>query len=311
MEFSHTTVLLNEAVESLNIKPDGIYIDGTAGGGGHSAKILEKLTNGKLISIDRDPDAIEVVKKRFENNPCSVVVKSNYSDLKNVANSLGFLKVNGVLLDLGVSSWQFDCAERGFSYHKEAPLDMRMSKEGVSAYDLVNTYTAEQLSRIFAEYGEEKFAYKIAKLIEKKRTLEPIKTTTQLADIISAAYPAAAKRDAHPARKVFQALRIAVNGEIEALKPSLESAFDLLENGGRLAVITFHSIEDRIVKQCMNEWTKGCICPKDFPICVCGRTPAAKLVYKHPVIPSDEEIEQNNRSRSAKLRACEKLHDRY
>ncbi|MDD5923230.1 MAG: 16S rRNA (cytosine(1402)-N(4))-methyltransferase RsmH [Clostridia bacterium] len=309
MEFKHITVLLNEAVDSLGIKPDGVYIDGTAGGGGHSAEILKKLTTGKLISIDRDPDAIKTVSERFKGNPNSVIVQSNYSEMAQVAEDLGIDKVDGVLLDLGVSSWQLDCAERGFSYHKDAFLDMRMSQNGTSAYDLVNGCSVAELTRIFTEYGEEKFAYKIAKDIVKKREDAPIRSTLELADIISGAYPAAARRDGHPARKVFQALRIAVNGEIEKLEESLQSAFELLGENGRLAVITFHSIEDRIVKRKMAEWMQGCTCPRDFPVCVCGKTPAAKLLYKRPLEPSAQEIEQNNRSRSARLRVCIKLHE--
>ena len=309
MEFSHVTVLLNEAVESLDIKPNGIYIDGTAGGGGHSAEILKKLKTGKLISIDRDPDAIKTVTERFKGNDCSIIVKSNYSEMESVIENLGIDRVDGILLDLGVSSWQLDCAERGFSYHKEALLDMRMSKEGLSAYDLVNTASISELTGILTRFGEEKFAYKIAKDIVRQREVSPIETTTQLAELVKNAYPAAARRNGHPARKTFQALRIAVNGELDKLKESLESAFRILNVGGRLSVITFHSIEDRIVKQTMAQWIKGCTCPKDFPVCICGKTPMAKLLFKRGLVPTEKEIEINNRSRSAKLHTCIKLHD--
>ena len=309
MEFSHVTVLLDEAISALNIKPDGIYVDATAGGGGHSSEIIKRLTTGKLICIDKDPDAIEVLKKRFEKNTNCTVVNADFTELKNILNGLRIEKIDGILMDLGVSSWQLDCGERGFSYHKDAFLDMRMSKEGTSCYDLVNTLSAEELTRILIKYGEEKFARRIALNIVSQRGKAPIRTTLELAEIVKSSYPAAQRRDAHPARKTFQALRIAVNKETERLEKVLADAFDVLNAGGRIAVITFHSIEDRIVKNEMLRFQKGCICPKDFPVCVCHRTPASKPVYRHPVLPSNEEIENNFRSRSAKLRACEKIHE--
>ncbi len=311
LEFAHKTVLLNEAVQALDIKPDGIYIDGTAGGGGHSAEILKRLTTGTLVSIDRDPDAIETVTQRFKGNKCSKIVQSEFSQMDRAIEALGITSVDGILLDLGVSSWQLDSAERGFSYHKDAPLDMRMSQSGVTAAELVNTLSAKELARIFTQYGEEKFAFRIANNIVKKRENSLIETTGELAEIIKESYPASARRDGHPARKAFQALRIAVNGELDELETGLEKSFRLLKSGGILAVITFHSIEDRIVKKAMAKWCKGCICPGDFPVCVCNRTPAAELVFRHPLEPSEEELKDNNRSRSARLRACRKIHEPY
>ena len=293
MEFSHKSVLLKEAVSALNVKPDGIYVDGTAGGGGHSAEILKHLTTGKLISIDQDPDAIETVTKRFENEKCSIVVQSNFSQMKSIVNNLGYSGVDGVLLDLGVSSHQLDDAERGFSYHKDAPLDMRMSQKGRTAAEIVNDSSVKELTDILIKYGEEKFAYRIAREIARRREEAPIVTTLQLASAVKAAYPAAARRDGHPARKTFQAIRIAVNGELDILSDSLQSAFDILNKDGRLAVITFHSLEDRIVKHKMSEWCKGCVCPPDFPVCVCGRKPKAHLTIKKSIEPSKSEIEEN------------------
>ena len=303
MEFSHIPVLLTETIQALAIKPNGIYVDGTAGGGGHSAEILKRLKAGRLISIDQDPDAIETVTKRFFGNGNSMVVQANFSQMDTIVRSLGFEGVDGVLLDIGVSSRQLDTAQRGFSFHHEAPLDMRMSKQGTTAYELVNTLPYVELTKIIRTYGEEKFAGPIIKTREK----EAIRTTTQLAEIIKSAVPAARRRDGHPARKTFQALRIAVNGELDRLSQGLDAAFSILKPGGRLAVISFHSLEDRIVKQRMAMWCQGCTCPKDFPICVCGKKPKAKLIFKKPVEASAQELQENPRSRSAKLRAIEKL----
>ena len=306
MEFSHVSVLLDESVEGLAIKPDGIYVDGTVGGAGHSRKIAEKLTSGGLlIALDRDPDAVRIAAERL-NGYNAKVIRSNYSDLRFVLDSLGIEKTDGVLLDLGVSSHQLDTAERGFSYHKDAPLDMRMSQEGISAYDIVNNYTKEQLSKIIFEYGEEKFSRKIASEIVLKRQEKPVETTLELAEIIKSSVPAAVRREKNPCKKTFQAIRIAVNGEFEHLSKGLDAAFYSLKTGGRLAVITFHSLEDRIVKQRFSGWCKGCICPPDFPQCVCGRIPEGKLVNKKPIEARTDELEQNNRSRSAKLRIIER-----
>lgn len=307
MNFTHVPVLLDETIELLNIKPDGIYVDGTAGGGGHSSAILKRLDTGKLISIDRDPDAIEVCRERLSSYPQSVVVRGVYSDMTDILCGLGIEKVDGVLLDIGVSSHQLDTAQRGFSYKEEAPLDMRMSQESVSAADIIEKYTWQELAEIFSKYGEEKFSARIARRICDERKTNPIRTTTQLADIISQAVPAAARRNGNPARKVFQAIRIEVNKELSELENGIKSAFEMLSVGGRLAVITFHSLEDRIVKKQMHEWTRGCVCPPECPICICGNLPKARLVTQKPKEPSQEEIERNPRSRSSKLRVCEKL----
>lgn len=301
MEFNHISVLLREVISSLDIKPDGIYIDGTAGGAGHSLEIAKRLTTGRLIALDRDPDAVKTAGERLAAYPAQVI-KSNFSDMDTVVKSIGIEKVNGILLDLGVSSYQLDTAERGFSYHKDATLDMRMSREGITARELVNTLTAEALAEIFRNYGEEKFAYRIALKIVERRAKEPIVSTLQLAETIASAVPAAARRDGHPARRCFQALRIAVNGEMESLSSALDKAFDLLAPEGRLAVITFHSLEDRMVKLRFKEYCTGCVCPPDIPVCVCGRTPAGRLLTRKPIEPSAEELRQNPRSRSAKLR---------
>ena len=301
MEFKHVSVLFNETIDSLNIKPDGIYVDGTAGGAGHSKGIAQRLTTGKLIALDRDPDAVAVATERLKGLSAQVI-KSNFSDMDKALESLNIKSVDGILLDLGVSSYQLDNGERGFSYHKNAPLDMRMSKDGVTAEELVNTLDENSLAKIFRDYGEEKFAYKIAMRIVKERQNNPITTTGQLAELISAAYPAAARRDGHPARKCFQALRIAVNGELDNLSIALDKAFDLLAPDGVLAIITFHSLEDRMVKQKFKEYTKGCTCPPDFPVCVCGKTPRGYQKNRKAIEPTPEELEQNPRSRSAKLR---------
>lgn len=307
MDFNHIPVLLNETLDSLNINENGIYVDGTAGGGGHSEAILKKLTGGRLISIDQDPDALRAISKRLSKYKQSVIVDSNFSKMDEVIKSLKIDKVDGILLDIGVSSYQLDTAERGFSYHNDAPLDMRMSQKGKSAKDLVNELPWQELARIFKIYGEEKFAKKIALAIEKERKIKKIETTLQLAEIIKNSVPAFARREGHPARQVFQALRIAVNDELNVLEKGLDVAFSILKEGGRLSVITFHSLEDRIVKQKMNSWCIGCTCPPDFPICVCNKKPKAKLLNKKAIIASDEELALNKRSRSAKLRTCIRL----
>ena len=301
MIFNHKSVLLDECIDSLDIKPEGIYVDGTAGGAGHSGEIARRLTGGKLYAFDRDPDAVKIATERLAGLNAEVV-HSNFSLMSEELQKRGVEKVNGILLDLGVSSYQLDTAERGFSYHKEAPLDMRMSKSGISAKDMVNTFSAKELSNIFYRFGEEKFSQRIAERIVAERQKQEIETTTQLAEIIASAVPAAARRDGHPARRCFQAIRIAVNGELDALAEALDKCFDLLEKDGVLAIITFHSLEDRMVKQRYKEYCTGCTCPPDFPICVCGKTPRGRLLTKKPIEPSALELEQNPRSRSAKLR---------
>lgn len=307
MKFSHIPVLLEETIAGLNIKPDGIYVDGTAGGGGHSSEILKRLKNGRLFSIDQDPDAIQTVTERFRDNPNSVILQGNFSDMKELLEEKQVYAVDGVLLDIGVSSHQLDTAERGFSFHDDAPLDMRMSQKGETAADLVNNLSFEELSKIIYTYGEEKYAGSIARAIIKEREISPVETTSRLAEIIKSSVPQKVRRDGHPARKTFQALRIAVNHELEALEKGLDEAFEILKPRGRLAVITFHSLEDRIVKHKMADWFQGCTCPKDFPVCVCGNKPKAKAVTKKPIIANLQELNQNPRSRSAKLRICEKI----
>ncbi len=307
MEFSHIPVLLEPTINGLDIKENGIYVDGTAGGGGHSSEILKRLTTGKLISIDRDPDAILTLTQRFKNNENSIIIKGNYADMKELLQLRGVGRLDGVLLDIGVSSHQLDTAERGFSFHEDAPLDMRMSQSGATAAELVNTLPVSELRHILSVYGEEKYAASIAAGIDRARSEKPIETTLQLAEIIKENVPQRVRRDGHPARKSFQALRIAVNDELGALEKGLDSAFELLGSGGRLAVITFHSLEDRIVKQKMAEWCKGCTCPKDFPVCVCGNKPKARLINRKPVCANETELSENPRARSAKLRICEKI----
>lgn len=306
MEFSHYSVMLNECIEGLAIRPDGIYIDGTCGGAGHSSEIAKRLTEGGLLlGIDRDPDAIAAATERLA--PYSAkVLKGNFSDMKALALAEGVEKVDGVLLDLGVSSHQLDTLERGFSYHGDAPLDMRMSQEGISAKDIVNNSSYAELSRILWEYGEEKFSRKIADTIIKRREIKPIETTSELADIICSSVPAKFRREKNPCKKSFQAIRIAVNCELEELNRALDDAFDMLKPGGRLCIITFHSLEDRIVKQRFASFCKGCTCPPDFPVCVCGNKPRGRLVNRKPIEATEEELAANNRSHSAKLRIIEK-----
>lgn len=307
MEFRHIPVLLNECIEGLDIRPDGIYADLTAGGGGHSSAIAAKLSDkGRLIAFDRDPDAVKAASARLAEYSNAMVVHSNYSDLRSVLDALGIDKVDGILMDLGVSSHQLDEESRGFSYHSDAPLDMRMSQTGMSAADIVNTFSERELADIIFEYGEEKFSRRIASNIIKQREIAPIETTLQLADIIRASVPQKARREKNPCKKTFQAIRIAVNGELDHLSKGLDEAFYSLKPQGRLAVITFHSLEDRLVKQRFAGWCKGCICPPDFPQCACGRKPQGKLVNRKPIEANEQELESNNRSRSAKLRIIER-----
>ena len=307
MEFNHISVLLNQSIGGLDINPDGIYVDCTAGGGGHSSAIAEKLSeNGMLIALDRDPDAVKAASEKLKMYRNARVIQSNYSDLKNVLDTLAIPAVDGIIMDLGVSSYQLDEKSRGFSYHADAPLDMRMSRTGMTAADVVNTLSEKELSDIFFEYGEEKFSRRIASNIIKYREVKPVETTLELADIIRESIPQKARRDKNPCKKTFQALRIKVNGEFDHLSRGLDEAFFSLKPHGRLAVITFHSLEDRIVKQRFASWCKGCICPPDFPQCVCGKKPLGQLVNRKPIEADESELENNKRSRSAKLRIIER-----
>ncbi len=310
MEFSHVPVLFRETVDSLRVRPDGIYVDCTAGGGGHSKAVADLLSaKGRLIALDRDPDAIRNLTVKFRPYDNVTVVRDNFTNIRSVLDSLGVERVDGIMADLGVSSYQLDTAERGFSFHQEAPLDMRMSKEGLSAADVVNGYSERELFRIISCYGEEKFARSIARLIVSERAKKPFETTLELAETVKNAIPARARREGgHPARRTFQAIRIEVNGEIEHLPDAVYSMFGCLNSGGVLSVITFHSLEDRAVKQVFRELCTGCRCPKDFPVCVCGRTPAGELPFKS-VSPGERELEENPRSRSARLRSIVKLQD--
>lgn len=310
MEFKHTSVLFEECMEGLKIKPDGIYVDGTLGGGGHSSGICERLgEEGLLIGIDRDRDALDAASARLEKYPCrKIFVQSNYSDIKDVLDDLGIEEIDGALLDLGVSSFQLDNPDRGFSYMQEAPLDMRMSQDDdFTAYDVVNTYSAEELRNIIHKYGEERWAARIADFIVKARKDKPLENTAELVDVIKAAIPAAARRDGpHPAKRTFQAIRIEVNDELGQLERAIDEFCDVLAPEGRLCVITFHSLEDRIVKDIINKRINPCTCPKEFPVCVCGKVGDIKKKSNKPIPPSDEEIEANPRARSAKLRVAEK-----
>lgn len=312
MEFKHVSILFEECMTALNPERGGVYVDCTAGGGGHSYGIASRLPEGsRLICLDRDDDALAACKVRLAPFGDKVtLVKCEFSSIGAVLDSLGIDKIDGVMWDLGVSSYQLDEAERGFSYMNDAPLDMRMDRTAtLDAAFVVNNYSESELRRIISSYGEEKFAAKIASAIVKKREIKKIETTLELADIIKGAMPAAAKyKEAqHPAKRTFQALRIEVNRELDVIRPSVEEAVRRLNAGGRAAVITFHSLEDRIVKQTMASLAEGCTCPPEFPICVCGNKPKVKLVTKKPIIPTDEEIGENPRARSAKLRVCEKL----
>ena len=305
-EFKHIPVLFNETIDALNVRPDGIYVDCTAGGGGHCAAVAEKLTTGRIIAIDQDPEAIENLRERFKDNGRVTVVHDNFVNIEAILKKLDIDGVDGIMADLGVSSHQLDTDERGFSFHKDAPLDMRMSMEGMSAADLVNTASQQELQRIIYTYGEEKFAPSIARNIVKAREIKPIETTFELVDIIKNSMPMKAKRDSHPARKTFQALRIEVNGELEKLDKALDSMFEVLNPSGRIAIITFHSLEDRMVKKKFNKFCEGCVCPPEFPVCVCGRKPRGRLPFKSKA-PTENEVGENFRAHSARLRAIEKI----
>ena len=310
MEFAHKTVLLHETVDMLNVKPDGIYLDGTLGGAGHSLEICKRLTTGRLIGVDRDTVALEAAKKRLEAHLEKVtLVHSNFSELGAILDSLDIACVDGMLFDLGVSSPQLDDGERGFSYMADAPLDMRMNRDdSLTAYEIVNTWPREELRRILFEYGEERYAPLIAAAIERRRAEHPIETTLELASVIRSAMPAQALREKqHPAKRSFQAIRIAVNDELNSVSRMMQTAVGRLAPGGRLAVITFHSLEDRIVKNSMAEAAKGCVCPPSFPVCVCGRKPSVKVLTHKLIVSGEQELNENPRARSAKLRVCEKL----
>ena len=309
-EFHHVSVLLDECIEALNIRPDGIYVDGTLGGAGHSSQIAKRLTTGRLIGIDRDPVALKAAGERLAPYSDRVtLVHSNFCEIKKVLADLEIDGVDGILLDLGVSSPQLDDGARGFSYMADAPLDMRMNNEdSLSAYDVVNSWSQEELKRILFDYGEERYAPRIAGAICTRRAEKPIETTLELVDIIRSAMPAAALREKqHPAKRSFQAIRIAVNDELGSVEQVMRDAIPCLNPNGRLAIITFHSLEDRIVKNGMASASKGCTCPPEFPVCVCGKTPDVKLISRKPIVSGEEELERNPRARSAKLRVCEKL----
>ncbi len=309
-EFHHVSVLLEECIEGLNIKPDGIYVDGTLGGAGHSSRIAAQLTTGRLIGIDRDPVALKAAGARLAPfADCVTLVHSNFCEIARVLDDLNIAGVDGVLLDLGVSSPQLDDGSRGFSYMTDAPLDMRMdSGDAVTAQTIVNTWSYEDLRRILYDYGEERYAPQIAAAICKRREEKTVETTLELVDIIRSAMPAAALREKqHPAKRSFQAIRIAVNDELGAVRKVMEAAIPKLNPGGRLAIITFHSLEDRIVKNAMADASKGCTCPPNFPVCVCGKKPQVKLITRKPIVSGDAELERNPRARSAKLRVCEKM----
>ena len=309
-EFHHVSVLLDECMEGLNIKPDGIYVDGTLGGAGHSSQIAKRLTTGRLIGIDRDPVALKAAGKRLEPYADRVtLVHSNFCEIAQVLKDLNIEAVDGILLDLGVSSPQLDDGARGFSYMADAPLDMRMnSEDALNADIVVNTWSYEELKRILYTYGEERYAPQIASAICRRREQNPIRTTLELVDVIRSAMPPAALREKqHPAKRSFQAIRIAVNDELGSVEKVMKDAIPCLAPGGRLAVITFHSLEDRIVKTSMAEASKGCTCPPEFPVCVCGKKPKVKLISRKPIVSGKEELDANPRARSAKLRICEKL----
>lgn len=303
MEFVHKSVLFDEAIASLELNENKIIVDGTAGGGGHSKEIAK--TAKRLIAIDQDPDAIKVLHERLDEFENVTIVQNNFENVDEVLSELGVEKIDGMLLDLGVSSFQLDTADRGFSFHKDAPLDMRMSKSGLSAKDVVNSYSEEELANILFKYGEEKFSRRIAKNICIAREEKPIETTFELVDIIKASYPKAKMRDAHPARKTFQAIRIEVNGELDKLEHTLDKAIECLAPGGRLSIITFHSLEDRMVKEKFAKWANPCTCPKEFPVCVCGNKPLGKMPFKSKA-PTDAELKENPRARSSRLRTFEK-----
>ena len=309
MEFSHISVLLYETVDSLNIKPDGIYVDCTLGGAGHTSLILSRLgDNGRVIGIDRDDDALQNAREKI-NDKRLITVKENFENIENAVKLAGFEKVDGIIMDLGVSSHQLDVAERGFSYIKDAPLDMRMDQTSpLTAYDVVNSYSEREIARILKDYGEEKFASKIASKICTKRLEAPIKNTLELAEIITSAIPQKFRYDGgNPAKRSFQAIRIEVNGELDCIPKAIEEGSKLLNVGGRMSIISFHSLEDRLVKNGFQKLERPCTCPSDFPICVCGKKQEVQIITKKPILPSNEELENNSRSHSAKLRVCEKV----
>jgi len=310
LEFNHISVLLNECIEGLNIKENGIYVDGTLGGGGHSSHIAAKLTTGRLIGIDQDTDAIQAASKRLEPyKNVFTAVHSNFYNVREVLDNLGIEKADGFLLDLGVSSYQLDEADRGFSYMHDAPLDMRMNRENeYSAWNVVNEKSEKELNDIIFKYGEEKWAKRIAQFIVQERAIKPIETTYELVEVIKKAVPKGARRDGpHPAKRTFQAIRIEVNGELAILDKTVDDMVASLNPGGRLCIITFHSLEDRIIKNAMKRHENPCVCPPEFPVCVCGKKPDGKVITRKPILPSDEELELNPRSRSAKLRILEKI----
>ncbi len=310
MEFKHTSVLLQETVDGLKVKPDGTYVDGTLGGGGHSYEICRRLgAKGSIVGIDQDAAAIEAAGNRLKDFGEKVtIVRSNYCDMKSRLQELGIYKVDGIVLDLGVSSYQLDTAERGFSYREDAPLDMRMdTRQPMTARDIVNDYSQKELCRVIRDYGEDKFAANIAKHIVMARSKAPIETTGQLTEVIRAAIPMKyQKKSGHPAKRTFQAIRIELNRELEVLRDSLDDMIDLLNPGGRLCIITFHSLEDRIVKSAFRKNENPCTCPPDFPVCVCGKVSKGSIVTRKPILPSEEELEYNSRSKSAKLRIFER-----
>ena len=311
MEFKHKSVLLNETIDGLNIKPDGIYVDGTLGGGGHAYEVCRRLgEKGSIIGIDQDAAAIEAASARLKDFGEKVtIVRSNYCDMKSKLHELGIDKVDGIVLDLGVSSYQLDTAERGFSYREDAPLDMRMdTRQKMTARDIVNDYTEADLYRVIRDYGEDKFAKNIAKHIVQARAVKPVETTAELSEIIRASIPMKfQKKSGHPAKRTFQAIRIELNRELDVLRDSLDDMIDLLNPGGRLCIITFHSLEDRIVKSAFRKNENPCTCPPEFPVCVCGKTPYGKATPRKPILPSAEEMEENSRSKSAKLRVFERI----
>lgn len=310
MDFKHVSVLLNECIDALNIKEDGIYVDCTLGGAGHSSEIVKRLSpKGKLIGIDQDKNALEASKKRLAEYDNVIYVHNNFYNIKEVLDELNIEGVDGILMDLGVSSHQLDEGERGFSYMKDAPLDMRMNRDSnFSAYNVINNYSEEELTRVIRDFGEEKFARRIAKFIVDRRGKKPIETTYELVDIIKAAIPAKARREGpHPAKRTFQAIRIEVNNELGILDRAIEDGAAKLNKDGRIAVITFHSLEDRIIKNKYKQLENPCTCPKEFPVCICGKKPEIKIITRKPIEPSEIEVEENPRSRSAKLRVAEKI----
>lgn len=310
MNFEHVSVLLKETVDGLDIKPDGIYVDGTLGGGGHSEEILSRLTTGKLIGIDQDENALRAASERLKPfGERFIPVRDNFSNILSVLKDLNIDRIDGMMMDLGVSSHQLDEADRGFSYRYDAPLDMRMDQRSqLDAYKVVNTYSEDELNRIMKEYGEEKWARRIAQFICEARAEKPVETTLELVDLIYKAIPAGARKEGgHPAKRTFQAIRIEVNGELEIIKQTIEDITSVLNKNGRISIITFHSLEDRLVKQTYKALAQGCICPPEIPVCVCNNKPKLKVITRKPVLPSDEELEHNARSKSAKLRVAKKI----